>query len=295
MTGAGTIADPPASPLGDRPLGNAEVVGEVADGHPQGVAQRAGLLPGPLADDRRPQKIRPGVRRRAERPPRRPWLPSCRGPHHGVVAGLRAGTPGAGLVRPRRPHPLPADVRPLPAQRNPSGRWAFGVATPPAPRRPGTCGRDAGRDDHEAALPIAGSGRDGTTCSPGSRASWGGPLLPAPQAAARLRRRVPHAGSSRRTSARAAGPCRRHSRHDPRRAGILVRRHRAAASHPLGVGHPDRFTTGSVEVRSDDEWMHLMLRTHRMLVTALTLPLLLHHRYPTSPSVSRERARLVDP
>jgi hypothetical protein len=47
-------------------------------------------------------------------------------------------------------------------------------------------------------------------------------------------------------------------------------------------GNPNRFTTGSVEVRPDDEWTHLMRRSDRMLVTAVTLPQLLQYRYPLS-------------
>ena len=60
-------------------------------------------------------------------------------------------------------------------------------------------------------------------------------------------------------------------------------------------GNPDRFTTGTVEVRPDDEWLHLMRRTDRMLVTALTWPLLLRYRYPLSPAADRRRAELVNP
>jgi Sulfotransferase family len=55
-------------------------------------------------------------------------------------------------------------------------------------------------------------------------------------------------------------------------------------------GNPNRFTTGIVEVRADDEWMHLMRRTDRMLVTALTMPLLLHYRYPLVPPARDGRA-----
>jgi hypothetical protein len=59
-------------------------------------------------------------------------------------------------------------------------------------------------------------------------------------------------------------------------------------------GNPDRFTTGSVEVRADEEWMRLLRRTDRMLVTAMTLPLLLHYRYPLSPP-ARRHADAVNP
>lgn len=55
-------------------------------------------------------------------------------------------------------------------------------------------------------------------------------------------------------------------------------------------GNPNRFTTGSVEVVPDDEWMHLMKRTDRMLVTALTMPLLLRYRYPLAPPARHGRA-----
>jgi hypothetical protein len=58
-------------------------------------------------------------------------------------------------------------------------------------------------------------------------------------------------------------------------------------------GNPNRFTTGSVEVRADDEWMHLMPRTDRMLVTALTTPLLLRYHYPLALSVRHGRAKPV--
>jgi sulfotransferase family protein len=60
-------------------------------------------------------------------------------------------------------------------------------------------------------------------------------------------------------------------------------------------GNPNRFTTGSVEVRADDEWVHLMRRTDRMLVTALTLPLLVYYRYPLLAPARRQGADLVRP
>jgi Sulfotransferase family len=58
-------------------------------------------------------------------------------------------------------------------------------------------------------------------------------------------------------------------------------------------GNPNRFRTGSVEIRADDEWMQRMRRTDRMLVTALTLPMLLHYHYPLSPPVQPERTDAV--
>ena len=60
-------------------------------------------------------------------------------------------------------------------------------------------------------------------------------------------------------------------------------------------GNPNRFTTGSVEVRADDEWVHVMRRTDRMLVTALTLPLLVYYRYPLLPPARRQGTGLVGP
>jgi hypothetical protein len=60
-------------------------------------------------------------------------------------------------------------------------------------------------------------------------------------------------------------------------------------------GNPNRFTTGSVEVHADDEWVHLMRRTDRMLVTALTLPLLVYYRYPLLAPARRQPADLVGP
>ena len=52
----------------------------------------------------------------------------------------------------------------------------------------------------------------------------------------------------------------------------------------LGVSHtvsgnPNRFETGAVELRSDQEWVSNMNPRDRALVTALTLPLLKHYGY----------------
>ncbi|MDQ3791502.1 MAG: sulfotransferase, partial [Actinomycetota bacterium] len=52
----------------------------------------------------------------------------------------------------------------------------------------------------------------------------------------------------------------------------------------LGVSHtvsgnPNRFETGAVELRPDHEWISKMNPRDRMLVTALTLPLLKHYGY----------------
>lgn len=44
-------------------------------------------------------------------------------------------------------------------------------------------------------------------------------------------------------------------------------------------GNPDRFRTGFVDLRLDDEWRHAMRLTDRRLVTALTWPLLRRYGY----------------
>ena len=45
-------------------------------------------------------------------------------------------------------------------------------------------------------------------------------------------------------------------------------------------GNPNRFGTGEVELRADEEWRRAMRTVDRGLVTALTWPLLLRYRYP---------------
>lgn len=55
----------------------------------------------------------------------------------------------------------------------------------------------------------------------------------------------------------------------------------------LGVGHtvagnPNRFQSGLVRLRPDDEWAFRMRPRDRMLVTLLTLPLLARYGYPVS-------------
>jgi hypothetical protein len=52
-------------------------------------------------------------------------------------------------------------------------------------------------------------------------------------------------------------------------------------------GNPNRFATGTVEVRADDEWVKHMRRTDRALVTALTWPLLLRYEYALRPAARR--------
>ena len=56
----------------------------------------------------------------------------------------------------------------------------------------------------------------------------------------------------------------------------------------LGVSHtvsgnPNRFDTGAVELRPDREWISKMNPRDRVLVTALTLPLLRRYGYPIAP------------
>lgn len=46
------------------------------------------------------------------------------------------------------------------------------------------------------------------------------------------------------------------------------------------AGNPSRFTTGTVAIRSDDEWKRRMAPRHQRLVTALTLPFLKRYGYP---------------
>jgi Sulfotransferase family len=48
-------------------------------------------------------------------------------------------------------------------------------------------------------------------------------------------------------------------------------------------GNPDRFRSGTVALRPDAEWATSMRRADRLLVTAVTWPLLLRYRYPLVP------------
>jgi hypothetical protein len=54
-------------------------------------------------------------------------------------------------------------------------------------------------------------------------------------------------------------------------------------------GNPSRFQDAPVELHRDDQWMVEMPRGKRLLITALTLPLLLRYGYPvrTKPSLNR--------
>jgi hypothetical protein len=58
---------------------------------------------------------------------------------------------------------------------------------------------------------------------------------------------------------------------------------RLAATHSVS-GNPNRFGTGEVELRADEEWRGAMRPADRAMVTALTWPLLLRYRYPLRPS-----------
>lgn len=55
-------------------------------------------------------------------------------------------------------------------------------------------------------------------------------------------------------------------------------------------GNASRFAKGLVSVREDDEWMRRMPRSHKVLTTALTLPLLSRYGYPVQPSRGRSPA-----
>jgi Sulfotransferase family len=54
---------------------------------------------------------------------------------------------------------------------------------------------------------------------------------------------------------------------------------RLATGHSVS-GNPNRFATGSVELRPDSEWVGGMRAADRALVTAVTWPLLLRYGYP---------------
>ena len=57
---------------------------------------------------------------------------------------------------------------------------------------------------------------------------------------------------------------------------------RLAATHSVS-GNPNRFGTGAVELHADEEWRGAMRAADRVMVTALTWPLLLRYRYPLHP------------
>ena len=51
-------------------------------------------------------------------------------------------------------------------------------------------------------------------------------------------------------------------------------------------GNPSRFVRGAVELRPDEEWRTGMKRADRLIVTAMTVPLLLRYRYPLTTRTS---------
>ena len=65
-------------------------------------------------------------------------------------------------------------------------------------------------------------------------------------------------------------------RHSPFSAARVVN---LAAKHTIG-GNPVRFTTGSVEIREDDEWRTRQRSVDRLLSTTVALPWLRHFGYP---------------
>jgi hypothetical protein len=68
------------------------------------------------------------------------------------------------------------------------------------------------------------------------------------------------------------------------------------SSRPHSVsGNPNRFSTGDIAIRADDEWMRLMPGTDRMLVTASTFPLLLRYSHPLLPPAGPARTRPAAP
>jgi hypothetical protein len=58
------------------------------------------------------------------------------------------------------------------------------------------------------------------------------------------------------------------------------------ANHTV-AGNPNRFRTGEVHIRSDDEWRHRMPWTDQLRIEALTFPLLLRYGYPLRPAARR--------
>lgn len=56
-------------------------------------------------------------------------------------------------------------------------------------------------------------------------------------------------------------------------------------SHTIS-GNPNRFETGTIELRPDDEWKRRMRTRDKALVTALTLPVMIRHKYRPVPSRS---------
>lgn len=53
-------------------------------------------------------------------------------------------------------------------------------------------------------------------------------------------------------------------------------------NHTAG-GNPDRLNAGTIELRSDDEWVGKQRPSHRLAVTSMALPMLLRYGYPVMP------------
>lgn len=64
-------------------------------------------------------------------------------------------------------------------------------------------------------------------------------------------------------------------------------RARLAPNHTVS-GNPSRFTTGTVELREDREWITRQGRRDRLAVTALALPLMHRYGYPLDPAHTPE-------
>jgi hypothetical protein len=66
-------------------------------------------------------------------------------------------------------------------------------------------------------------------------------------------------------------------------------------NHTAG-GNPDRLNTGTVQLRSDDEWIEKQLPLHRLTVTSMALPMLRRYGYPMMPkrhAAQRDAAALL--
>ncbi len=60
---------------------------------------------------------------------------------------------------------------------------------------------------------------------------------------------------------------------------VAEREARLGVSHTIS-GNPNRFQTGTVKLRPDEEWASRMSPKDKALVTSLTFPLLVRYRYP---------------
>lgn len=66
---------------------------------------------------------------------------------------------------------------------------------------------------------------------------------------------------------------------DGDRAVLLSRKHSAS-------GNPNRFKTGKIELREDDEWKRHLKRSDVVVATLISLPSLARYGYPTRPSAT---------